>query len=130
MQLMAGLCTLIEGTCPAISYVAVRCTAEPLLHAAPQCAPKPEGDTYKFTHFAHKLMASKGINPLLSDSRRRKDRLALQVRLRVAALCTAKQASQLASTIVIARVSFQLDQTPLHTHACHLRPLRDGCAVE
>ena len=46
----------------------------------PQCAAKPEGDTYKFTHFAHKLMASKGLNPLLSDSRRRKDRLALQVR--------------------------------------------------
>ena len=41
---------------------------------------KPEGDVYKFTHFAHKLMAGKGINPLPSDSRRRKDRLALQVR--------------------------------------------------
>lgn len=44
-----------------------------------QCVPKPEGDVYKFTHFAHKLMASKGINPLSSDARRRKDRLALQV---------------------------------------------------
>ena len=54
----------------------------------PQCSPKPEGDTYKFTHFAHKLMASKGLNPLHSDSRRRKDRLALQVRLGVAALCS------------------------------------------
>lgn len=41
---------------------------------------KPEGDVYKFTHFAHKLMAGKGINPLPSDSRRRKDRLALQAR--------------------------------------------------
>jgi len=80
---------LVKRTYPAISCVAVRCTVEPLFHAAPQCVPKPEGDTYKFTHFAHKLMVSKGINPLLSDSRRRKDRLALQVRLGVAALYTA-----------------------------------------
>ena len=44
-----------------------------------QCVAKPEGDAFKFTHFAHKLMAGKGLNPLPSDSRRRKDRLALQL---------------------------------------------------
>jgi len=47
---------------------------------AVQCVAKPEGDIYKFTHFAHKLMSGKGINPLPSDARRRRDRLALQVR--------------------------------------------------
>ena len=46
---------------------------------AMQCVAKPEGDIYKFTHFAHKLMSGKGINPLSSDARRRRDRLALQV---------------------------------------------------
>jgi hypothetical protein len=45
-----------------------------------QAAPKPEGDKYGFTHFAHKLNSSEGVSPLPSDSRRRKDRHALQVR--------------------------------------------------
>lgn len=44
-----------------------------------QAAPKPEGDKYGFTHFAHKLNSSEGVIPLPSDSRRRKDRHALQV---------------------------------------------------
>lgn len=44
-----------------------------------ECVAKPEGDIYKFTHFAHKLMSGKGINPLPSDARRRRDRLALQL---------------------------------------------------
>jgi hypothetical protein len=44
-----------------------------------QAEPKPEGDKYGFTHFAHKLNSSEGVNPLPSDSRRRKDRHALQV---------------------------------------------------
>ena len=51
-----------------------------------QAAPKPEGDKYGFTHFAHKLNSSEGVNPLPSDSRRRKDRHALQV---CRALCKA-----------------------------------------
>mmetsp|Transcript_11257 Transcript_11257/g.33809 ORF Transcript_11257/g.33809 Transcript_11257/m.33809 type:complete len:452 (-) Transcript_11257:444-1799(-) len=49
----------------------------PVIHLW-KAAAKPEGDKYGFTHFAHKLMSSKGINPLRSDSRRRADRLALQ----------------------------------------------------
>ena len=44
-----------------------------------QATAKPEDDKYAFTHFAHKLMSSEGINPLRSDARRRADRLALQV---------------------------------------------------
>jgi hypothetical protein len=44
-----------------------------------QASAKPEGDKYTFTNFAHKLMSSEGINPLLSDARRRADRLALEV---------------------------------------------------
>lgn len=40
---------------------------------------KPEGDKYGFTHFAHKLMSSEGVNPLPSDSRRRPDRYALEL---------------------------------------------------
>ena len=43
------------------------------------CAPKPEGDYYGFTAYAHKLNACEGIaEPLASDSRRRRDRLALE----------------------------------------------------
>lgn len=63
---------------------AVRCDEEgdPLPDAEKlhlwKCNEKPEGDKYAFTHFAHKLMSSEGLNPLPSDSRRRKDRLALQ----------------------------------------------------
>lgn len=49
----------------------------PLLHLWKASA-KPEGDKYTFTNFAHKLMSSEGINPLLSDARRRADRLALE----------------------------------------------------
>lgn len=45
-----------------------------------QATPKPEGDKYGFTHFAHKLNSSEDVNPLPSDSRRRSDRHALQVR--------------------------------------------------
>ena len=44
-----------------------------------QASEKPEGDKYGFTHFAHKLMSSKGLNPLPSDARRRADRFALEV---------------------------------------------------
>ena len=44
-----------------------------------QASEKPEGDKYCFTHFAHKLMSSKGLNPLASDARRRADRFALEV---------------------------------------------------
>lgn len=51
-----------------------------LRHAHLQASGKPEGDKYSFTHFAHKLMSSEGVNPLPSDSRRRKDRYALEAR--------------------------------------------------
>ena len=47
--------------------------------ASPQCKEKPKGDKYGFGHFSRLLNSGKGINPLLSDSRRRPDRYALEV---------------------------------------------------
>ena len=44
-----------------------------------QCAPKPEGDKYGFTHFARASNSGRGLTPLPSDSRRRPDRKALEV---------------------------------------------------
>ena len=38
-----------------------------------------EADKYGFSNFARMLMRGKGLNPLLSDSRRRADRTALEV---------------------------------------------------
>lgn len=51
------------------------------------CAPKPEGDKYCFTHFAHGLNGVDGLReaPLASDSRRRADRAALALGDSVAA---------------------------------------------
>lgn len=43
-----------------------------------QCAPKPEGDKYGFTHFARASNSGRGVQPLPSDSRRRPDRKALE----------------------------------------------------
>lgn len=68
-----------------VSFVdMVACDGEgaPLADAAVtrlwSCKPKPEGDYYSFTHFAHALNSSEGIRtPLASDSRRRPDRAAL-----------------------------------------------------
>ena len=45
-----------------------------------QCKEKPKGDKYGFTHFARMLNAGKGVAPLASDSRRRPDRAALEVK--------------------------------------------------
>lgn len=45
------------------------------------CTPRPAGDYYGFTSFAHRLNSSEGIKvPLPSDSRRRPDRAALSQR--------------------------------------------------
>ena len=44
-----------------------------------QCKEKPTGDKYGFGYFSRLLNSGKGINPLLSDSRRRPDRYALEV---------------------------------------------------
>eukprot|EP00887_Chlorella_sp_A99_P003091 scaffold9.g3091.t1 len=56
---------------------------DPLPDAEPlelwRCVPKPEGDPYGFTHFAHKLNSCEGVNPLPSDSRRRPDRAKLEL---------------------------------------------------
>ncbi|PNG65296.1 Oxysterol-binding protein-related protein 3C, partial [Tetrabaena socialis] len=42
------------------------------------CTPKPAGDYYSFTAFAHRLNSSEGVRaPLPSDSRRRPDRAKL-----------------------------------------------------
>ena len=85
----------------------------------PQCTPKPEGDTYKFTHFAHKLMAGKGLNPLLSDSRRRKDRLALQVSLNCNVSAPIASCGDLLMTLINAL-----------TLCCHvLSPRQHRCSV-
>ena len=53
-----------------------------------QCKEKPAGDKYGFGYFSRHLNSGKGINPLLSDSRRRSDRYALEVGLplRIAAM--------------------------------------------
>ncbi len=45
-----------------------------------QCKEKPKGDKYGFTRFARMLNAGKGVAPLASDSRRRPDRAALEVK--------------------------------------------------
>jgi len=42
------------------------------------CPPRPEGDRFGFTHFARRLCAGAGLDPLPSDSRRRPDRAALE----------------------------------------------------
>ena len=46
-----------------------------------QCKEKPASDKYGFGYFSRHLNSGKGINPLLSDSRRRSDRYALEVGL-------------------------------------------------
>jgi hypothetical protein len=46
--------------------------------ACAQCAEKPKGDKYGFTHFARMMCDGKGLAPLRSDSRRRPDRAALE----------------------------------------------------
>lgn len=48
---------------------------------AAQCKEKPKGDKYGFTYFARMMNEGKGVGPLASDSRRRPDRAALEVRL-------------------------------------------------
>ena len=45
-----------------------------------QCKEKPQGDRYGFTYFARMMNEGKGVAPLASDSRRRPDRAALEVR--------------------------------------------------
>ncbi|KXZ44648.1 hypothetical protein GPECTOR_64g142 [Gonium pectorale] len=71
---------------------AVRCDPEgaPLPDAPVKrlwtCTPKPVGDYYSFTAFAHRLNSSEGIRtPLPSDSRRRPDRAKLAAGEMVAA---------------------------------------------
>ena len=44
-----------------------------------QCKEKPQGDKYGFGYFSRQLNSGKGVKPLLSDSRRRPDRYALEV---------------------------------------------------
>jgi len=46
-----------------------------------QCKEKPVGDKYGFGYFSRLMNSGKGVNPLLSDSRRRPDRFALEVSL-------------------------------------------------
>jgi hypothetical protein len=42
------------------------------------CKEKPVGDKYGFGYFSRLMNSGKGVNPLLSDSRRRPDRFALE----------------------------------------------------